>query len=93
MAYQFTLKDPSVKAALRRIAREQIDTSLALLDAGAPLSPEALHELRKTIKKLRALLKLVGPVFPGYSAENRVLRDAARAVIRGLRPESATSGT
>ncbi|MCB1397676.1 MAG: CHAD domain-containing protein [Rhodobacter sp.] len=84
MAYQFTLKDPSVKAALRRIAREQIDTSLALLDAGAPLSPEALHELRKTIKKLRALLRLVRPVFPDYARENTALRDAGR-LVAGLR--------
>jgi len=84
MAYQITLKDPSVKAALRRIAREQIDASLALIDTGAPLSPEALHELRKTVKKLRALLRLVRPVFPDYARENAALRDAGR-LVAGLR--------
>lgn len=84
MAYQITLQDPSVKAALRRITREQIDAALAILDAGAPLAPEALHELRKTVKKLRALVRLVRPVFPDYSRANAALRDAGR-LVAGLR--------
>lgn len=86
MSYQFTNPRRSVRSAVRKIAIERIDESLAVLDAGidAAQSPDALHDLRKNVKKLRALVALVRPVFDGFRAENRSLREAGR-VVSGLR--------
>lgn len=79
MSFAFRPSDTDLARAVRRLTGKRAAHALAALGSGAAPT-EALHEARKDAKKLRALLKLVGPVFPGYSAENRVLRDAARAV-------------
>ncbi|MCJ2188741.1 CHAD domain-containing protein [Novosphingobium beihaiensis] len=76
MAYRFRLGDRTVKRAVHRIACEQIDGALAAI-AGKPRD-KAIHEVRKACKKLRALLRLVRPGFPGYSYENTAFRDIAR---------------
>ena len=66
---------------LRRVARGQIDNAMELLSPqrGA-LSAEAVHESRKSLKRLRALARLLrgelGPV--RYGVENTTLRDAGR---------------
>lgn len=64
--------------SLRSLALNRLDASLALLDAQAVPSPEAIHELRKNIKKLRGLLRLYRGSFPGFAVENVALRDAGR---------------
>lgn len=80
MPYRFDLRDASLTEALRRIASEQIDrvqTSLAD-DAAAA---ESVHNTRKSVKKLRALLRLLSPGLGDVQpAENIVLRDAGRAL-------------
>ncbi len=91
MAYQFSLSDASVEAGVRRIATEEIDGALAALAAGGPLA-ERVHDARKHIKKLRALIRLVRPHFEGYATENRALRDAARS-LSGLREAEAARAT
>lgn len=79
MAFSFRTDDKDMTRALRRLARDRIDHALAALDGGeAP--EEALHTARKDIKKLRALLELVRPVFPDWRRENTALREAAREV-------------
>jgi CHAD domain-containing protein len=78
MAYRFDGSDKSVKAALRRIAAEQVDGALcALQDEGRPMT-ERVHEARKAVKKLRGLIRIVRPVFPDYHEENSALRAAGR---------------
>lgn len=47
---------------IRRIAREQVEAACAELDR--PLEPRrAVHEARKALKKLRAILQIVAPQF------------------------------
>ncbi len=76
MAYSFRHSDKSVEAGLRRIARSQLDKMLEELD-GLDRGG-AVHQGRKRCKKLRGLVRLVRPHFPGYKKENAAFRDAAR---------------
>lgn len=79
MPYAILPEDPTVGAALRRIAREEAEGALALAQGGGDLAPR-VHGMRKTVKKLRGLLRLVRPVLPQARAENEVLRDAGRGL-------------
>lgn len=79
MGYQFSQTDPSAQKALRRIAREQIDTALAAVRADGPTGPR-IHQMRKSVKKLRGLIRLVRPGFSDFAPENAALRDAARGL-------------
>jgi CHAD domain-containing protein len=77
MAYRLECEE-SVIAGLKRIARDEIDSAGAQLSGGRRNRDEAIHEARKSIKKVRALLRLVsaelGAVHP---SENARLRDIA----------------
>ncbi len=76
MPYRF-MKKESVADGLRRIAIEQIDKAIA--DSGLDDTAEAVHEVRKRCKKLRALIRLIRPVAGEiYRHENTCFRDAAR---------------
>lgn len=78
MAYRFLKNDRGVEAAVRRIARQQVDGALAAIERLD--ADKATHEVRKACKKLRALVRLVRPVFPAYAHENAALRDLARSL-------------
>ena len=69
----------SVLHAVRRIARHEIDDMLMHLRAG-PRRHEAVHEARKSSKKLRALVRLMRDAIgeKRYRRENTTLRDAVR---------------
>lgn len=86
MAYRIRRKDSSVDKAIRRIAREQFDKALALLDDRDDRDDisNSIHEVRKRCKKLRGLIRLVGPAFPDIASENAALRDAG-ALLAGAR--------
>jgi CHAD domain-containing protein len=76
-----------VPAGVRRIALGRIDNALDELRGDTDSSPEeAIHEARKDIKKLRALLRLARDDLGGktFGRENVVLRDTARG-LSGLR--------
>jgi len=64
---------------IRRIARGQIDTACRALESNED-PRRVVHEARKSLKKLRAILKLVAPEFGRrkYQAEKAVFQDAAR---------------
>ncbi len=72
----------SVEAELRRLAREQLDAALSHLAGAArdadPAGP--VHEARKTMKGLRALLRMVQGALdsPGFEREDVTFRDVAR---------------
>ena len=78
MSYRLKF-DERVDKLWRRIVHEQIDTALALLAEGKNV-PVAVHETRKSMKRVRALLKLLrtGLSREDYKKENSRFGDIAR---------------
>jgi CHAD domain-containing protein len=92
MAYRFKSGDASTSEALRRIAAEEFAAiGAALADRTVPIARK-VHEGRKATKRLRALLRLVAPVFPEAREEIAVLRQAA-ARLSALRDKGALAET
>ncbi|MFN7054869.1 CHAD domain-containing protein [Hyphomonas sp.] len=80
MAYRFKPGRKDVTADVRRIAAEEFALMRRVLsDAGLPPARQ-VHEVRKSTKRLRSLLRLAGPSMPEAKAEAAVLRDAALAL-------------
>lgn len=81
MPYRFESGE-TVPAAIRRISAEQIDSALEALHARKPANRDtAVHEARKCIKKLRALLRLVeDEVGDAFEKENTRLCDLGRTL-------------
>jgi CHAD domain-containing protein len=82
MAYRLSFDEPP-SAGVRRVASEQLEQALGELEDGMTKDPvTAVHEARKSVKKTRALLRLVRSGLPGssYRDENRALRDAGRSL-------------
>jgi CHAD domain-containing protein len=80
MAYRLKLKEPLVKG-VRRIAAEQLANAAARLQSeGDPES--GIHEARKSLKRTRALLRLVRPGLgeTQFRNSNGRLRDIARTL-------------
>lgn len=77
MAYAFDLNDTTLQSGLRRIVRAELGSVLSLLPQSD--KPEAVHTIRKHLKKTRALLRLVRSGFDGQPAENAALRTIALA--------------
>lgn len=76
--------DQSLTDNLRRIARGQIARARAALQ-GFPADPESVHEARKCLKRLRALLRLArAGLGETYAQENAAFRDLGRS-LAGLR--------
>jgi CHAD domain-containing protein len=69
----------SVGQGVKRVVRRQLDKALELLRSQGG-GDEAVHDARKTFKKVRAVLRLVRGEIGGtaYRRENRRFRDAAR---------------
>ncbi len=76
MSYKIKRRDPSLTETLRRVARDQIDSAIAVARSNRP-DEERVHEARRRCKKLRGLLRLVRPGFSGFARENAAIRDAA----------------
>lgn len=78
MGYRFRLSE-SVEAGVRRIGREQFSVALGELQKPT-VGPENVHTCRKSIKKLRSLLRLVRPAMARnvWRKHNVGLRDTAR---------------
>ncbi len=78
MSYRLTW-DESVADGVRRIAREQASEAIAAAgDRERPIAGR-VHAARTRCKKLRGLLRLVGPrLGETFGRENAALRDAAR---------------
>jgi CHAD domain-containing protein len=82
VGFCFRRKERSVETAFRRIVAGQC--ARAIEEVAAADVPEAVHAVRKRCKRLRALFRLVRPVFPDYAAANGAVRDAAQ-VLSGTR--------
>ena len=50
----------SIADGLRRLAREELSSISRHLDGAAPPRDDAIHEIRKSVKKTRAILQVVG---------------------------------
>jgi hypothetical protein len=77
------LRSETAANGLRRIALGQLDLAIELLRGESPLAPEeAVHETRKALKRLRALMRLLEGEIGAKRAtrERAVLRDAAGAL-------------
>jgi CHAD domain-containing protein len=76
MAFEFK-KEESVRKGMRRLGRKRIEKALCSLEHCNRL--EAVHEVRKDIKELRALLRLVRKATPRseYRRYSDTLREAA----------------
>src|SRR5215211_2946841 len=93
-AYRF-LGGQAVADALARIARGRIDHALDELRGKTDSSPEdAVHEARKDMKKLRAVLRLARDELGDdvYRRENECFREAARK-LSGVRDADVMLGT
>ena len=76
----------SVPEGVRRMATEQLDKAVEHLGCPDGKRDEHIHEARKAIKRLRALVRLVrGDLADGvYALENQCYRDAGQR-LSGLR--------
>lgn len=81
MPYRLARGEPP-GPGLRRIAGEQLAAATAALESCRPDPQEAVHEARKRLKKVRAILRLgrgrLEPSF--YEAQNARLRDIGRTL-------------
>ena len=93
MAYRLE-RDESVVTGLRRVVTDEIESASEHLKGGKKVSrDEAVHEARKSIKKVRALLRLMrGELGETFDAENARLREIAHRLSE-LRDAVAIIGT
>ena len=83
-AYTWTVayrleRGESVIAGLKRVVRDEIGSAATQLADDRASRDEAIHEARKSIKKVRAVLRLVSAELgEAYPNENARLRDIAR---------------
>ncbi len=78
MAYAFHPADPTLAASLRRIVDEELTaamTGLTKID-----KPDAVHGIRKNLKKTRALLRLVRAGLEDQPAANVALQEVGLAL-------------
>src|SRR5665811_762772 len=78
----FTLGvDEPLSAGLRRLSLDEFDRAIGGLTQGSDLD-QAVHEARKSMKRLRALLRLIRDTLGEnvYRFENDLLRDAGRLI-------------
>ena len=77
-------REESLAENASRLARTRLDRILGALAAiaDAPPTPDAVHESRRDLKKLRALLRLARASLGGeiYRRENAAYRDAGRVL-------------
>ena len=85
MGYQLKRREP-VDRGLARIKAALIDDAIAFCAGSDVARAERVHEARKSIKRLRALVRITGVARDGF--EEPYYRDAARA-LAGLREADA----
>lgn len=92
MPYRFKIDEP-VEKGFRRIAREQLDAALQEI-ASPEVHPKGVHECRKSLKRLRALVRLVAPALGKDRARRRIkaLGEVAR-LLAGRRDQTVMMDT
>jgi CHAD domain-containing protein len=82
MSYEMSFAEAPADS-VRRLGREQLDAAAERLERGHDDDPvEAVHDVRKRLKKSRALLRLARPGMKAkaFRRHNRELRDTGRAL-------------
>lgn len=92
MTYRFELQDASLTEALRRIVRQEITPVLGHLQQD-DLAPPVVHDIRKRVKKLRALLRLVRHGMRDVQAAENVILRAAGQALSGSRDAAVRLAT
>lgn len=93
MAYSLTTNE-TVPEGIRRIAHEQLDHAIRELTDGGIDRHTGVHQARKRLKKLRALLRLARKSLAGsYGRENAFLRDTARQLSKVRDAEALVEST
>ena len=89
MAFRFENHETPIDG-VRRIASERLEDAIATAGIKPRPSPEDVHEIRKDLKSLRALLQLArgNLVKAARSRENLALRDASRALANSRDAEA-----
>ncbi|WP_158238393.1 MULTISPECIES: CHAD domain-containing protein [Luteimonas] len=77
MPYRIRHRDSDPQAAVRRIAREQVEAALQGIDRHDADTAPVIHDVRKRCKKVRGLLRLVRPGLATYRLENAAFRNIA----------------
>jgi len=80
MSYKFQASE-TIATGIRRIAKEELDSAISGLKNQTEDQPsEVVHDVRKRLKKMRALLRLVRDEIgkETYQRENICFRDAGR---------------
>jgi CHAD domain-containing protein len=79
MAFKF-VREESISDGTKRIVREQIDQALARTKGLKAASDDNVHDIRKRMKKIRAVLRLLRGELGNriYRNENACFRDIAR---------------
>lgn len=86
-ARRFRLEaDETPRQGIERVARGQLDLAIELIEGREAGGPEAIHEARKALKRLRAVLRLCRKWLGAerFRQENTILRDAGRS-LSGIR--------
>lgn len=94
MGYSLEHDEP-VLAGIRRVCLEQVDAAISAIGPDFTDDPHvAIHEVRKSCKKIRGAVRLVRPVIHSkrYGRVNELARDAARELgaFRDARALTAT---
>ncbi|TCU15860.1 CHAD domain-containing protein [Rhizobium sullae] len=77
----------------RRVATEQLERAIAVLEKRPDGADEAVHDFRKNLKRLRSLYRLVAKEVPDFQKrENARLRDIAKS-LSAIRDAAALIGT
>jgi CHAD domain-containing protein len=89
MAFRFDIQEPFLKA-IPRIARERIGSVIKSLREKPQPGAEAIHDARKNLKSLRALLRLARGAIQESTRlnENAHFRDAGRALSAVRDPQA-----
>ena len=75
------LAHETVEDGIKRIVHEQIEQAIKEIDSPRMKRSDAIHEVRKHCKRIRAVLRLVRPQFEKtYQFENVWFRDAAKGL-------------
>jgi len=71
----------SVRKGLKRIVTEQLTAAIDHLSHSEAVLEEPIHEVRKSVKRLRAVLRLMRPVLgSAYREENAALQEVGRTL-------------
>ena len=71
--------DEGVSEGFRRIVFDELELTIWQLSENAAALDEAVHEARKSLKKIRSVMRLMRDILgPHYDKENAALGDAGR---------------